>query len=69
MRPVRRGNAISARVSAGVGIRGKLSNPVVTGAPQERGDLRHAGISFRLQPGGTVFFSYDTPGALVAHST
>lgn len=64
---VRRGNAISARVSAGIGIRGKLSNPAVSGrATVERGDLRYAGISFRLQPGGTVSFSYDTPGALVA---
>ena len=35
-------------------------------ATVERGDLRYAGISFRLQPGGTVFFSYDTPGSLVA---
>ena len=54
-------------VSAGIGIRGKLSNPAVSGrATVERGDLRYAGISFRLQPGGTVSFSYDTPGALVA---
>ncbi len=62
---VKRGRSLSAMVTGDADLRGMLSRPMVGGrAVVERGDLSYAGVNFRLVPGGTVSFAYESPGPM-----
>ena len=65
---VRRGSAIRAYVAGSLSARGTLADAVLDGqARVQRGEMRFAGYSFRLQEGGTLSFRYASPGPLNAN--